>query len=380
MVTSNGGGTRWAWPSPYRTNSSAGSAVWFARAPASRPTQASVSRTGPRIFHEHLGQVGGEVSAEARWHVERAYASANALALGVGLLAALVAALAASAYATRRSANPVTHFAHASASLAYGHYDVRMADPGLGNELKTLTDSFNTMAEGLETVETTRRRLLADLGHELRTPLATIEAYLEAAEDGVAVDDEDLQSVLRAQTAWLHRLADDIAAVSRAETHQLDLHPVKTAPADLVRDAVAAVRPRFAGKGGTLRSDLHPSPQVNVDPQRMGQVLGNILDSALRHTPEGGTVTVQVISGTRSVELAVADTGPGIPAQHLPHVFERFYRVDRARDRDNDGAGIGLAIVRAVVSPHGGRVRAENVPGGGAIVRVVLPSAGQAQI
>lgn len=105
-----------------------------------------------------------------------------------------------------------------------------MADPGLGNELKTLTDSFNTMAEGLETVEATRRRLLADLGHELRTPLATIEVYLEAAEDSIAVDDEDLRSVLRAQTARLHRLADDIAAVSRAETHQLDRHPVQTTP------------------------------------------------------------------------------------------------------------------------------------------------------
>ncbi|MFY1575759.1 HAMP domain-containing sensor histidine kinase [Verrucosispora sp. WMMD703] len=335
---------------------------------------------GPRIFHEHLGRVGGEVSAEARWHVEQAYASANALALGVGLLAALAAALAASVYATRRIASPVTHFAHASASLADGHYDVRMADPRLGDELETLTDSFNTMAERLETVEATRRRLLADLGHELRTPLATIEAYLEAAEDGVAVDDEDLQSVLRAQTARLHRLADDIAAVSRAETHQLDLHPVRTAPADLVRDALAAARPRYAGKGVTLRSDVRPAAHVDVDPQRMGQVLGNLLDNALRHTPEGGTVTVRVTGGARNVELAVVDTGPGIPAEHLPHVFERFYRVDTARDRDNGGSGIGLAIVRAVVSAHGGRVRAENVPGGGAMFKVMLPPVGQAQV
>jgi len=143
---------------------------------------------------------------------------------------------------------------------------------------------------------------------------------------------------------------------------------------------MTAARPRFAGKGVTLHSDLPPTPQVNVDPQRMGQVLGNLLDNALRHMPEGGTVTVHVISSARSVELAVADTGPGIPAQHLPHVFERFYRVDTARDRDNGGSGIGLAIVRAVVSARGGRVRAENIPDGGAIVRVVLPSAGQTQI
>lgn len=144
---------------------------------------------------------------------------------------------------------------------------------------------------------------------------------------------------------------------------------------------MAAVRPRFAGKGVTLHSDLPPAPPVDLDPQRMGQVLGNLLDSALRHTPEGGTVTVHVTSGARSVKLAVANTGPGIPAQHLPHVFERFYRVDTARDRDNGGSGIGLAIVRAVVCAHGrARVWAENVPDGGAIVRVVLPSAGRAQI
>jgi two-component system, OmpR family, sensor histidine kinase BaeS len=344
-------------------------------------TLASVAvAVGPRIFHDHLGQVGGEVSAEASRHVEQAYASANALALGVGLLAALVAALAASAYATRRIASPIAHFAHASANLADGHYEVRMADPGLGDELKTLADSFNTLAGRLETVEATRRRLLADLGHELRTPLATIEAYLEAAEDGVAVDDEDLQTVLRAQTERLHRLADDITAVSRAEMHQLDLHPVRTAPADLVRDAVAAARPRYAGKGVTLRSDVGASPQVDVDPQRMGQVLGNLLDNALRHTPEGGTVTVRVTGAATNMELAVVDTGPGIPAQHLPHVFERFYRVDTARDRDNGGSGIGLAIVRAVVGAHGGRVRAEHAPGGGAIFTVVLPAAGQAQV
>lgn len=331
---------------------------------------------GPRIFHEHLGQVSGEVSAEASRHFEEAYASANTLALGVALLAALVAALAVSAYVTRRIAHPIGHFADAAANLAEGRYQVRTAAPGLGAEFVTLATSFNTLAERLETVEATRRRLLADLGHELRTPLATIEAYLEAVEDGVDVDDEDVQSVLRAQTARLRRLADDIASVSRAEMHQLDLHPVRIAPADLIRDALAAAYPRYGSRGVALRGEIDDeSPDVEVEPERMGQVLDNLLDNALRHTPAGGSVTVRLRGGPTRVELAVIDTGPGIPAEYLPHVFERFYRVDAARDRGHGGSGIGLAIVRAVVTAHGGRVSADAAPGGGARFTVTLPPA-----
>lgn len=330
---------------------------------------------GPQIFHDHLGQVTGQVSAEARRHVEEAYTSANLLAFGVALLATLVAALAVSAFVARRVARPIRRLAAAAANLADGHYDARVTDPGLGAEFRTLAVSFNAMAERLETVEATRRRLLADLGHELRTPLATIEAYLDAAEDGVGVNDEDLPSVLRAQTARLRRLADDIAAVSRAEENRLDLHPARVAPADLVRDALVAAQPDYAAKGVTLRAELNRSPDVEVDPERMGQVLGNLLDNAVRHTPTGGTVTVRLRGGPAGVELVVADTGPGIPPEHLPHVFERFYRVDTARDRGRGGSGIGLSIVRAIVTAHGGRVTAGNRPGGGAVFTVALPPA-----
>lgn len=331
---------------------------------------------GPRIFHEHLRQVTGQVSAEASRHVEEAYTSASMLALGVALLAALLAALAVSAYVARRVAHPIGHLAAAAANLADGHYEVRVADPGLGGEFVTLATSFNALAGRLETVEATRRRLLADLGHELRTPLATIEAYLEAAEDGVGVDDEDIHSVLRNQTARLRRLADDIAAVSRAEEHQLDLNPVRVAPADLVRAGLAAAQPGYAVKGVALHGKIDDeSPDVDIDPDRMGQVLANLLDNALRHTPVGGSVTVRLRSGRAGVELAVIDTGQGIPAEHLPHVFERFYRVDAARDRRHGGSGIGLAIVRAVVTAHGGRVTAGNAPGAGAAFTVTLPPA-----
>ena len=334
---------------------------------------------GPPIFHEHLHQIVGQVSAAASHHVEEAYTSASAISTGVGLLAALVAAIAVSAYVARRVAQPVEQLAAAAADLADGNATVRVDLPGLGKEFDTLASSFNAMAARVQSIEATRRRLLGDLGHEMRTPLATIEAYLDAVEDGITVDDEDTLSVLRTQTARLHRLAEDIAAVSRAEEHQLDLHPVRIAAADLVRTATAAASPRYAAKSVTLVSIVDAGPAggdaaVDADPERMGQVLSNLLDNALRHTAPGGRVELRLGHDPAGVRLSVTDTGAGIDGEHLPHLFERFYRADTARDRGHGGSGIGLAIVRALVNGHGGRVTAaSDGPGTGAVFTVTLP-------
>lgn len=332
---------------------------------------------GPPIFHDHLRRAVGEVPAETSHHVEEAYASAGVLSLGVALAAALAAALAISAYVARRVAHPVAALADAATDVADGRYAVAVTAPNLGGEFDRLTAAFNLMATQLEAVEATRRRMLADLAHEMRTPLATLDAYLEAAEDGVSVADEDAAQVLRAQTMRLRRLADDIAAVSRAEEHQLDLHPRPVAPAALADTAVAAARARYAEKGVALRAEADPSlPDVTVDAERIGQALGNLLDNALRHTPPGGEVTVSARSARDGACLAVSDTGAGVPAEHLPHLFERFYRADAARDREHGGSGIGLAIVRAVVAAHGGRVRADSPgPHGGAVFTIFLPTA-----
>jgi len=331
---------------------------------------------GPPIFHDHLHRIVGQVSAAASHHIEEAYTSASVISTSVGLLAALIAALAASAYVARRVARPVEQLAGAAADVADGHGTVRVDLPGLGREFDTLAGSFNAMATKLEDVEATRRRLLGDLGHEMRTPLATIEAYLDAVEDGITVDDQDTLAVLRTQTARLRRLAEDIAAVSRAEEHQLDLHPLPTAPADLVRTAVAAARPRYEAKQVGVTAEIDADlPVVHADPERMGQVLGNLLDNALRHTPPGGQVQVCAGRDPDGVILSVRDTGAGIAAEHLPHLFERFYRADTARDRDHGGSGIGLAIVRALVDGHGGRVTAtSDGPGTGATFTVTLPA------
>jgi signal transduction histidine kinase len=332
---------------------------------------------GPAIFHDHLSQIAGHVDPDAARHVEEAYASASAVSLAVALFAALAAALAVSAYVARRVAHPVGQLAAAAADIADGRYATRVAAPGLGADFDTVVAAFNAMAGRLAEVEATRRRLLADLGHELRTPVATIEAYVDAAEDGVTVPDEDTWAVLRAQTGRLRRLAEDIAAVSQAEEHQLDLHPRRVAAADLLGACVAAARPRYTDKGVALSERVTADlPEVHADGERIGQVLGNLLDNALRHTPAGGTVTVTADRDPAGVRITVADTGEGIAAEHLPHIFERFYRADAARTRTHGGSGIGLAIVHAIITEHGGRVvAASDGPGRGTTFTATLPAA-----
>jgi signal transduction histidine kinase len=330
---------------------------------------------GPTIFHNHLGQVPGGVEPQTAQHVEEAYASASAISLAVAMVAALATALAVSAYLARRVARPAGDLAAAATEVADGHYGTRVAAPGLGREFDTVAQAFNAMAARLADVESMRRRLLADLGHELRTPVATIEAYVDAAEDGVAVAGEDTWAVLRAQARRLKRLADDIAAVSRAEEHQIDVHIQPLDAGQLANAALDAAHAAAQAKGIELHLHVGDGPHsVLADPERMGQVLGNVLDNALRHTPSGGTVTLALEAVPNGVRFTISDNGEGILAEHLPHIFERFYRADPTRD---GGSGIGLAVARAIVDIHNGHITAASKgPGTGAIFTILLLPAG----
>ncbi|MHB8186844.1 MAG: HAMP domain-containing sensor histidine kinase [Dermatophilaceae bacterium] len=332
---------------------------------------------GPHLFHEHLARASiGSTSAQSL-HTEEAYQSANAISLSLALLAAMAAALAVSVYQSRRIGRSVANFAAAASDVAGGHYDVRVPGPGLGPEFDALASGFNQMAGRLGSVEQTRRRLLADLGHEMRTPVAMLEAYLEALEDGVATLDAATAELLRAQTKRLARLSDDITSVSRAEEGQVGLHVSPVRPESVVTAAADAAAEAYQTKGVRLVTNIATGlPELSVDPERMGQVLGNLLDNALRHTPTGGAVTVaaSLSPGTTDVELSVSDTGEGIPAVHLPHLFERFYRVDTARDRTHGGSGIGLAIAKALVEAHDGKLTVSSPGAGqGSTFRILLP-------
>jgi two-component system, OmpR family, sensor histidine kinase BaeS len=332
---------------------------------------------GPSVFHAHLARANVGSTTAQIVHTEKAFQSANAISLSLALLAALTAALGVSVYMTRRIGRSVATIAAAASDVAGGRYGVRVPGPGLGPEFDALAAGFNQMADRLGAVEGTRRRLLADLGHEMRTPVATLEAYVEALEDGVATLDAKTAHLLRSQTGRLARLSEDIRSVSQAEEGQVRLGLRSVQPASVVTSAVASIDDAYKAKGVRLVLDVSADlPALSIDRERMGQVLGNLMDNALRHTPAGGTVTISAASSARTggVELIVADTGEGIPAEHLAHVFERFYRVDAARDRDHGGSGIGLAIAKALTEAHGGKITVTSPgPGLGSTFRVFLP-------
>lgn len=314
------------------------------------------STVGPDIFHNHVRRSGVAHTAAETRHVEEAFSSALLISISLALLAAAASALAVTWYLSRRVHRSLTAVTASASEIAAGRHGSRVPDPGLGREFGTLAATYNALAARLEQTDTTRRRMLGDLAHEMRTPLATIDAHLEAVEDGVRDLDEATLGVIRGSTRRLRRLAEDIAAVSRAEEGNLDLTMEPVSAAALAQAAGEGALDRFAAKGVHLHVEANTTERILVDPERIGQVLGNLLDNALRHTPSGGTVTLTCRRVNQWVEYAVVDTGDGIEPQHLGHVFDRFYRADTARDRDRGGSGIGLSIAKALVEAHGGSV------------------------
>ena len=332
------------------------------------------SVVGPTIFTDHLRRAGDTHTAAETRHVEAAFASALLLSISLALLASVLAALAVSWYFSRRVQRSIGDVADAASQIAAGRYGARVPDPGLGGEFASLALTYNQLAEKLQATESTRRSMLADLAHEMRTPLATIDAHLEAVEDGVRALDDETLGVIRASTGRLRRLAEDMAAVSRAEEDGLDVTLRPMAAADLAAAAAAVCRDRYSAKGVRLHTELTDAGQVRVDAERFGQVLGNLLDNALRHTAAGGTVTLACRRVDHWVEYCVVDNGQGVAEEHLPHLFDRFYRADTARDRGRGGSGIGLAIAKALVEAHDGRISVTSPgPGRGATFTVRVP-------
>ncbi len=308
--------------------------------------------------------------------------SGNTLLSGVtraALIAGLLAGLVAFALAivlVRQITHPLTELNDASQRIAQGDLTARVPQEGT-DELGQLGGAFNRMASALETQETLRRHLMADVAHELRTPLTAIQGTVEALQDGIFPLTPDSLTPIHEETLLLNRLVEDLHALAQAEAGRLSLNLADLDMSELTEKIVTGLLPVAQQTG------IHLSWQVTTPPttlpgdaQRIGQVLTNLLSNALRHTPAGGKIEVTVKHQTGGLLLSVQDSGPGIAAADLPHIFDRFYRGDRSRSRETGGSGLGLTIARQLVEAHGGRIWVESPPPGqekGSVFHVLLP-------
>lgn len=339
---------------------------------------AVASAIGPAIFHAHILQ-SGSADPTVNGHAEEAFGTASALTMGLALIAAAVSSIVVSVFLARRVRRWLSRVLGAAEKVAVGDYSARVPLVGLGSEFDELAGAFNTMAADLAGIEATRTRMLGELAHEMRTPVATLGAYLEAIQDGVAQADAPTVEVLRAQVARLTRLSQDITLVTTAEEGRLAMQRARVPARRLLDDAAAQVIGRAADAGVRFSVSVEPGAAtvlLDADADRLGQVLTNLLDNALRHTPPGGHVRLGAARVGDRLRITVRDDGEGIPPEHLARIFDRFYRVDTARDRAHGGSGVGLSIARSITEAHGGSVRAHSDGAGrGAALVVELPVA-----
>lgn len=268
----------------------------------------------------------------------------------------------------RGTAGPIGDVMEAADRVADGDYAVRL-EPYGSPDVRNLMSAFNSMTSRLQRNEEQRRMLLADIAHELRNPLAIIRGNVEGMIDGVYPRDDLHLSPLLEETAQMARLLDDLQTLSSVEAGVLRLDREQVSLASFVRDVVKAFRPQAEAAGITLAESTSGDGEIEIDPIRIRQVIENLILNALRHTRSGGTVEVRAFLGQVHVIIEVADNGDGIPADDLPHIFDRF-----TKSADSGGSGLGLAIAKRLVEAHGGSVSATSELGAGTTIRVTLPA------
>jgi two-component system, OmpR family, sensor histidine kinase BaeS len=303
---------------------------------------------------------------------ERAFLAAINRSVVLASVGAAIAALILGAILARTLTRPIRELTAATQQIAGGELGIQVA-VHTKDELGELASSFNSMSADLEQASRLRRQMTADIAHDLRTPLSVILGYTEALNDGKLQTTPEIANTLHQEAQHLNRLIDDLRTLSLADAGELPLHRSLASPALLLERAASSYRMQATQQDITIRTESAPGlPAIYVDSQRIAQVLGNLVSNALRHTPAGGTVTLSAHMQSGAVILCVHDTGSGISPEDLPHVFERFYRGDRART-NNGESGLGLTIAKSIVEAHGGSVRVASQPGEGTAFAVRLP-------
>ncbi len=309
---------------------------------------------GARSF-ENLMMAHGQSAAEAGLMFEQTVTIVFLAAAGIAAAACVLLAVVLA----RRLTRPLDALARAARQIAAGDLGVRVPRHG-PEEIVSLADSFNQMAEALTEQERLRREFVSNASHELRTPLTNLQGYLEALRDGVVPPDTATFDSLREEVDRLSRLASSLEVLAGGEATNDEEVPTELDLVATIRTAVELVQPALRRREVGVELALPASLSVDARADQLSQVLANLLQNAARYTPDGGRVVIRAEPRPGSVLVTVANTGSGIPATDLPHVFERFYRVEKSRDRARGGAGIGLAIVKQLVEAGGGRVGVES--------------------
>lgn len=342
----------------------------------------------PSAFERHLSQMGhmmsGMMGSNGVSDVEEElftnFRAGVTYALGLAALSSFFTAIIVSWFIARQVVQPVREMVIVSQRIAEGDYYSRVRvsggkDPEEMDELSQLALRFNQMANHLEQIEAMRRQLIGDVAHELRTPLTTIKGSMEGLIDGVLPADETTYLRIYQEADRLQRLVMDLQELSRVEAKSMELQ-VKTIRLDaLIEATLARLQRQFDEKQVAISYSVPKHlPVAQADPDRIQQVLMNLIGNALQYTPAGGKVEVTVRVRDREIEVSVSDTGIGIPAEHLPHIFTRFYRVEKSRSRAGGGSGVGLTIAKHLVEAHRGRIWAESAGiNQGSTFRFTLP-------
>ena len=291
-------------------------------------------------------------------------------ALGASLVALFLGILL-----SRTLTRPIRELTHATHAIAQGDYDQQVTIHSR-DELGELAQAFNKMSSELARSINARKQMTADIAHELRTPLSLILGHAEAVHDGVLPPTNENFEIIREEAGRLEHLVDDLRTLSLADAGELSVQPEIIAPDRLLQEVATIYRYQVQKKNVTLDVETaSPLPNIEVDPGRLTQVLTNLLDNALRHTPEGGHIILAASPTPDGVELSVRDSGPGLAASELERIFDRFYRADASRTRGDGGSGLGLAIAKSIVQAHNGSIRAESEEGKGLKMIITLPSA-----